>query len=77
MLISLLHLLHTNKTSRDHSKNYKKKIAFLYKCDIFKCSFDFFLNFSPLAVRHINDQLMLFERAFLDPQGLPGRPYAR
>ena len=33
--------------------------------------------FSPLEIRRINDQLSLFERSFLDPQGLPGRPYAR
>ncbi|XP_071551849.1 N-acetylated-alpha-linked acidic dipeptidase 2-like isoform X3 [Panulirus ornatus] len=30
---------------------------------------------SPLAVRHINDQLMMVERAFVDPRGLPGRPH--
>ncbi|CAC5396242.1 N-acetylated-alpha-linked acidic dipeptidase 2,Probable glutamate carboxypeptidase LAMP1,Glutamate carboxypeptidase 2 [Mytilus coruscus] len=34
-------------------------------------------KYNPLEVRQINDQLMLFERSFLDPQGLPGRPYAR
>ena len=28
---------------------------------------------SPLAVRRVNDQLMLVERSFIDPQGLPGR----
>ncbi|CAL4210621.1 unnamed protein product, partial [Meganyctiphanes norvegica] len=28
---------------------------------------------SPLAVRHMNDQLMMVERAFIDPRGLPGR----
>lgn len=28
----------------------------------------------PLAVRRVNDQLMLVERSFIDPRGLPGRP---
>ncbi|KAK3585558.1 hypothetical protein CHS0354_022968 [Potamilus streckersoni] len=28
-----------------------------------------------LAVRMINDKLMQLERAFIDPQGLPGRPF--
>ncbi|XP_069118842.1 N-acetylated-alpha-linked acidic dipeptidase 2-like [Argopecten irradians] len=32
---------------------------------------------NPLAIRRINDQLMLLERAFIDPAGLPGRPHAR
>ncbi|XP_047497412.1 N-acetylated-alpha-linked acidic dipeptidase 2-like isoform X1 [Penaeus chinensis] len=27
-----------------------------------------------LAVRRVNDQLMMVERAFIDPRGLPGRP---
>lgn len=31
----------------------------------------FFLTFSPMAIRRINDQLLLLERAFLDPNGLP------
>ena len=26
-------------------------------------------------VRRLNDQLMLLERAFIVPEGLPGRPY--
>ncbi|XP_033104015.1 N-acetylated-alpha-linked acidic dipeptidase 2-like isoform X2 [Anneissia japonica] len=30
-----------------------------------------------LAVRRINDQLMLFERAFIDPLGLPGRNHLK
>ncbi|XP_074788659.1 putative N-acetylated-alpha-linked acidic dipeptidase isoform X1 [Athene noctua] len=30
-----------------------------------------------LAVRSLNDQLMLLERAFIDPLGLPGRPFYR
>ncbi|XP_071164482.1 putative N-acetylated-alpha-linked acidic dipeptidase [Mytilus edulis] len=34
-------------------------------------------KYNPLEIRRINDQLSLFERSFLDPQGLPGRPYAR
>ncbi|XP_042229447.1 N-acetylated-alpha-linked acidic dipeptidase 2-like [Homarus americanus] len=29
---------------------------------------------SDLAVRRVNDQLMMVERAFIDPLGLPGRP---
>ncbi|XP_069168816.1 putative N-acetylated-alpha-linked acidic dipeptidase [Procambarus clarkii] len=29
---------------------------------------------SPLAVRRVNDQLMMVERAFIDPRGLPGQP---
>ncbi|XP_069495506.1 glutamate carboxypeptidase 2-like isoform X2 [Ambystoma mexicanum] len=32
---------------------------------------------SPLAVRSMNDQLMFLERAFIDPLGLPGRPFYR
>ncbi|XP_007936242.1 N-acetylated-alpha-linked acidic dipeptidase 2 [Orycteropus afer afer] len=32
---------------------------------------------NPLAVRIVNDQLMLLERAFIDPLGLPGRPFYR
>ncbi|XP_071164480.1 N-acetylated-alpha-linked acidic dipeptidase 2-like [Mytilus edulis] len=43
----------------------------------FKSRVDNVEKYNPLAVRHINDQLILFERSFLDPQGLPGRPYAR
>ncbi|KAM9733251.1 N-acetylated-alpha-linked acidic dipeptidase 2 [Menidia menidia] len=31
----------------------------------------------PLQVRIINDQLMYLERAFIDPLGLPGRPFYR
>ncbi|GAB6027482.1 hypothetical protein CHUAL_001737 [Chamberlinius hualienensis] len=31
----------------------------------------------PMDIRRINDQLMLLERAFLDPQGLPGQPLNR
>ncbi|KAM4794740.1 N-acetylated-alpha-linked acidic dipeptidase 2 [Rhinophrynus dorsalis] len=32
---------------------------------------------NPLAVRTMNDQLMFAERAFIDPLGLPGRPFYR
>lgn len=32
---------------------------------------------SPFVVRRINDQLMQLDRAFLDPQGLPGRKLKR
>ncbi|XP_069004001.1 N-acetylated-alpha-linked acidic dipeptidase 2 [Embiotoca jacksoni] len=31
----------------------------------------------PLQVRVMNDQLMYMERAFIDPLGLPGRPFYR
>ncbi|XP_067685762.1 N-acetylated-alpha-linked acidic dipeptidase 2-like [Haliotis asinina] len=31
----------------------------------------------PLSVRRINDQLLQLERAFLDPNGIPGRSYFR
>ncbi|XP_061638167.1 N-acetylated-alpha-linked acidic dipeptidase 2 isoform X1 [Phyllopteryx taeniolatus] len=31
----------------------------------------------PLQVRAMNDQLMYLERAFIDPLGLPGRPFYR
>ncbi|XP_034970833.2 N-acetylated-alpha-linked acidic dipeptidase 2 [Zootoca vivipara] len=31
----------------------------------------------PIAVRMVNDQLMLLERAFIDPLGLPGRRFYR
>lgn len=36
-----------------------------------------FINSSPFAIRSLNDQLTLMERAFIDPEGLPGRPLAR
>ncbi|XP_042226493.1 putative N-acetylated-alpha-linked acidic dipeptidase isoform X1 [Homarus americanus] len=29
---------------------------------------------NPLAVRRVNDQMMMVERAMIDPHGLPGRP---
>ncbi|XP_066475531.1 N-acetylated-alpha-linked acidic dipeptidase 2-like isoform X1 [Tiliqua scincoides] len=32
---------------------------------------------NPLALRSMNDQLMFLERAFIDPLGLPGRPFYR
>ncbi|KAM6446429.1 N-acetylated-alpha-linked acidic dipeptidase 2-like isoform 2-T2 [Liasis olivaceus] len=32
---------------------------------------------NPIAVRSMNDQLMLLERAFIDPLGLPGRLFYR
>ncbi|XP_030616382.1 N-acetylated-alpha-linked acidic dipeptidase 2 [Delphinapterus leucas] len=32
---------------------------------------------NPTAVRIMNDQLMFLERAFIDPLGLPGRPFYR
>ncbi|CAN9511561.1 unnamed protein product [Ophioblennius macclurei] len=32
---------------------------------------------NPLQVRIMNDQLMYLERAFIDPLGLPGRPFYR
>ncbi|XP_041438661.1 putative N-acetylated-alpha-linked acidic dipeptidase isoform X2 [Xenopus laevis] len=32
---------------------------------------------NPIAVRSVNDQLMYLERAFIDPLGLPGRPFYR
>lgn len=32
---------------------------------------------NPFAIRSLNDQLTLMERAFIDPEGLPGRPLAR
>ncbi|CAH1796377.1 unnamed protein product [Owenia fusiformis] len=31
----------------------------------------------PIAVRMLNDKMMLLERAFIDPLGLPGRPLYR
>lgn len=39
------------------------------------CAFYHFC--SPFAIRKVNDQLIQLERAFIDPQGLPGRPLAR
>ncbi|XP_024898500.1 N-acetylated-alpha-linked acidic dipeptidase 2 isoform X1 [Pteropus alecto] len=32
---------------------------------------------NPIAIRIMNDQLMLLERAFIDPLGLPGRQFYR
>uniref|UniRef100_A0A4W3IN96 Glutamate carboxypeptidase 2 n=1 Tax=Callorhinchus milii TaxID=7868 RepID=A0A4W3IN96_CALMI len=32
---------------------------------------------NPLTVRIMNDQIMLLERSFIDPLGLPGRPFYR
>lgn len=37
----------------------------------------YYYYFSLLAVRSLNDQLMFLERAFIDPLGLPGRPFYR
>lgn len=37
----------------------------------------FHVGLSPLQVRMVNDQLMYLERAFIDPLGLPGRPFYR
>uniref|UniRef100_A0AAX7UYI4 Glutamate carboxypeptidase 2 n=1 Tax=Astatotilapia calliptera TaxID=8154 RepID=A0AAX7UYI4_ASTCA len=37
----------------------------------------FFCMCSPLQLRIMNDQLMYLERAFIDPLGLPGRPFYR
>nr|XP_055053456.1 N-acetylated-alpha-linked acidic dipeptidase 2 [Misgurnus anguillicaudatus] len=34
-------------------------------------------NSDAMAVRMVNDQLMYLERAFIDPLGLPGRPFYR
>lgn len=31
----------------------------------------------PMAIRRVNDQLLLLERAFLDPVGLPQNPYKK
>ncbi|NWS40514.1 NALD2 dipeptidase, partial [Probosciger aterrimus] len=35
------------------------------------------VSHSPVTVRIMNDQLMLIERAFIDPLGLPGRKFYR
>uniref|UniRef100_A0AAX7U0Q6 Glutamate carboxypeptidase 2 n=1 Tax=Astatotilapia calliptera TaxID=8154 RepID=A0AAX7U0Q6_ASTCA len=35
------------------------------------------LDMYPLQLRIMNDQLMYLERAFIDPLGLPGRPFYR
>jgi len=51
-----------------HGKSKQKTVT-----DIFFCCF----LFSLLAVRSLNDQLMFLERAFIDPLGLPGRPFYR
>ncbi|XP_034779341.2 N-acetylated-alpha-linked acidic dipeptidase 2-like [Acipenser ruthenus] len=32
---------------------------------------------NPMALRMVNDQMMYLERAFIDPLGLPGRPFYR
>nr|XP_006118442.1 putative N-acetylated-alpha-linked acidic dipeptidase isoform X1 [Pelodiscus sinensis] len=32
---------------------------------------------NPVTIRSLNDQLMFLERAFIDPLGLPGRPFYR
>ncbi|XP_034404357.1 N-acetylated-alpha-linked acidic dipeptidase 2 isoform X2 [Cyclopterus lumpus] len=34
-------------------------------------------EYDPMPVRVMNDQLMYLERAFIDPMGLPGRPFYR
>ena len=49
---------------------------------VFRYNFSYFLfnpdkcivNFSPIEMRSFNDQMMYFDRVFIDPLGLPGRP---
>mgnify|MGYP001800740236 CR=1 FL=1 len=43
----------------------------------FTFSSDYFIIGSPYAVREINDKVMNLHRAFLDPQGIPGREYLK
>lgn len=59
--ISLEHFTNAGKAINESVTNFNKALEYL---DLK----------SALAVRRVNDQLMMFERAFIDPRGLPGRP---
>ncbi|OWF36799.1 N-acetylated-alpha-linked acidic dipeptidase 2 [Mizuhopecten yessoensis] len=50
---------------------------FSSEAETFKTLIDNVNKNDPFAIRRINDQLLLMERAFLDPAGLPGRPQSR
>ncbi|CAH1782233.1 unnamed protein product [Owenia fusiformis] len=45
--------------------------------DLFNTMVDEVDRQDPMAVRMLNDKMMLLERAFIDPLGLPGRPLYR
>nr|KAG5710646.1 hypothetical protein BaRGS_035048 [Batillaria attramentaria] len=49
------------KSFADDVKNFEMSAANINKKD-------------PMAIRMVNDQLLLLEKAFLDPSGLPSRP---
>ncbi|KAL7639055.1 UNVERIFIED_CONTAM: hypothetical protein RMT77_010589 [Armadillidium vulgare] len=56
-----------------HFDNASK--IFAQEVENFKKNIDHLDTKNPLALRRINDQLMLVERAFIDARGLPGRPH--
>lgn len=56
---------------------YNVSNLFTKETDAFQKFVDSVDKRDPFAIRKINDQLMQLERAFIDPQGLPGRPLAR
>uniref|UniRef100_A0A4W3IX31 Glutamate carboxypeptidase 2 n=1 Tax=Callorhinchus milii TaxID=7868 RepID=A0A4W3IX31_CALMI len=62
--------LHLDK----HQVSFGNPMFFLPKCNFKNIVMIFF---SPLTVRIMNDQIMLLERSFIDPLGLPGRPFYR
>ncbi|XP_046364739.2 N-acetylated-alpha-linked acidic dipeptidase 2-like [Haliotis rufescens] len=63
---------------RDNLDNYdelKDAISnFTRESQRFKERLSSLNKFDPLATRAVNDQLLLLEKAFLDDEGLPGRP---
>ncbi|XP_061183780.1 N-acetylated-alpha-linked acidic dipeptidase 2-like [Saccostrea echinata] len=56
---------------------YNASSLFTSETTAFQKSVDSVNKKDPFAIRKINDQLIQLERAFIDPQGLPGRPLAR
>ncbi|XP_062582887.1 putative N-acetylated-alpha-linked acidic dipeptidase, partial [Saccostrea cucullata] len=56
---------------------YNASNLFTSETTAFQKSVDAVNKWDPFAIRKINDQLLQLERAFIDPQGLPGRPLAR
>ncbi|XP_042894430.1 putative N-acetylated-alpha-linked acidic dipeptidase isoform X2 [Penaeus japonicus] len=63
-------------SARNISMAYFKKAieGFSQATDMFIDDLDHLDTSNVLAVRRVNDQLMMVERSFIDPRGLPDRP---
>ena len=68
-------LLSDNDATLTHLEEAVEEFASASKA--FKSRIDRLDANNPLAVRILNDQLMLLERVFLIPGGIPGRPDTR